>query len=137
MQIISGIILAIASLFDIKNKKVPVVYINGCLALALVIAIVSKNADIINIVIGIIPGIVVFIISNVLEGVIGKADGLVIVMIGLLLGIKELCLILMLSFAIAAVVSVVLIGVFRKGRDTTLPFIPFLLAGQIIAVAIV
>ncbi|MCM1026935.1 MAG: hypothetical protein NC432_10900 [Roseburia sp.] len=67
-------------------------------------------------------------------GKAGYADGLVLVVLGIAEGYQSSLIICMSSLALAALVSGILLLTKRAGRNTRIPFVPFLEAGWLIAV---
>lgn len=79
-----------------------------------------------------LPGIVFLLIAYVGRECIGYGDGLVILCLGAYLSLGQILELCMAALTLAGLVALGLMLVAHKGRKTTLPFVPFLLAGYVI-----
>lgn len=123
--------MAVASLFDIKNRKISKKYIVVSLFTALYVAVVYGGNSIINVLTGIIPGVMCFAVSPFLEGALGKADGVMLICLGVLIGIKSTCLVCMLALLTGTVISLFLLALKQADDKSVIPFIPCILCGEI------
>lgn len=80
---------------------------------------------------GLIPGLILLIISKATREALGMGDALLMLVLGLYLGLQEAIDVLMLGLFCAAVWAGVLLIVKRKKRGYEFPFVPFLLLGYI------
>lgn len=64
-------------------------------------------------------------------GGFGMGDALLLIVLGLHLPMEEYLLMLCLALVFAAVWSLLLVAVKKKGRKTEIPFVPFLLFGYV------
>ncbi len=80
----------------------------------------------------VLPGLLCVAWSVAGQGQIGCGDGLAAVVIGLYLGAADVLEICLTGFVLASIPAGVLFLKNRRGRDT-LPFLPFLFAGSILA----
>ena len=83
---------------------------------------------------GMVPGIVVLLLSVVLRGGIGKGDGYLLCISGMALGVQENTALLFYGLFLAGITAAVLMIFKRVKRDTKLPFVPFLFAGFLLTV---
>ena len=133
--------LAIGAIYDLKSKYIPkrYLFIGGICAITYLIfvSINEKSPEsIINAVIGIIPGLVSLFFAFVTKEQIGFGDGWVIFISGIFLGIKKMCGTIFIAFMFLTVVAIILLITHRAKRKSTVPFIPFLLIGQIVILCI-
>lgn len=138
---ITFLFLVIGSAFDLKGKCVPKSYLylwGGCAFLYLIsVSVIENNFQfIINVIIGIIPGVIGLFLAFVSKEQIGWGDGWVILLMGIFVGAKMVCGIVFVAFVFLTFVIIVLLLAHRVKRRTTIPFIPFLLVGQIVVVCI-
>ena len=70
-------------------------------------------------------------ISGLTGGKLGMGDGFMILAMGTLLSMEQLLTVLMLGMLSCACYAGLLLLVFRKNRNTRIPFVPFLLVGYI------
>ncbi len=123
----TSVMLLGGSIMDIKDKSVPAGYLCiaavGSIAVMLIYAAEGKE-----ILLGLIPG-GVLLITGRLSGCAGEADGILLILVGAMYGLREGGELIMYALLCAAVVSIFLIAFRHAGRKDTLPFIPFILAG--------
>ncbi len=119
--------LAVLAVQDIKEKKVAIYKLFISAAMAVVYWFFKGEASWQELLCGVIPGIMLLLLSVVTKENIGYGDGLTVIVLGLWTGIwftfYVLCVGLMLSGFCAAVYLI------KKKRET-IPLIPFLLIGM-------
>lgn len=78
-------------------------------------------------------GVCVFFlaVSMITRGALGMGDCWLIAALGLMLNTEEFLVVLMAGMLCCAVCAGLLLTVFRKKRNTEIPFVPFLLLGYI------
>lgn len=128
--------LVAGTVFDLKDKCIPKIYLfiwGGCAILYIVfLSVIKKEADsVVNALIGIIPGVIGLFLAFVTKEQIGFGDGWVISLAGLFLGIKSVLCIVFSAFAFLTVVAMILLINRRVKGKSAIPFVPFLLIGQI------
>lgn len=70
-------------------------------------------------------------LSILTRGKVGMGDGWILLALGTMLTLGELWIALGLGMLFTAVPAMVMLIILKKGRNTELPFVPFLLAGYI------
>lgn len=75
---------------------------------------------------------VCFMALSKLSREIGMGDGILLVILGLMLGLRKLIGVLFLALLLCALTAGVLCLMGRAGRRSRLPFVPFLLLGFLI-----
>ena len=78
---------------------------------------------------GMVPGGVLFLLSFGLKGRMGSGDGIVLVIIGILLGIRTAVSVMATSLFLAFIYGCILI--LKGERNRVFPFVPFYLLGVI------
>ncbi len=135
MNVMEGIVLAgllLLALVDVKEKMIPVfpVAVAGCL---LVVYQLWQGRSVLELLSGILPGLLLLFLSFCTRGGIGTGDGLVLCVLGIAFGAEQTVAVLGLAFVLEAVTAMLLL-VFRKaGRKTELPFLPCVLVGYVTA----
>lgn len=71
------------------------------------------------------------LVSFMTKGALGMGDGWLLTALGLGLEIGEFLTVLFVGLLCCALWALVLMAVFRKGRNAEIPFVPFLLLGYI------
>lgn len=79
-------------------------------------------------IIGLLPGIVLGILSFASKGKIGMGDVFIILLMGWYFGLDLTICVLMGAFMLAAMFGMVLLCLKRAKKNTCLPFLPFLTA---------
>lgn len=70
-------------------------------------------------------------VSIVTKGAVGMGDGWLIMALGLALEMEEFVTALLVGLLCCAAWAGILMSVFQRGRNTEIPFVPFLLVGYI------
>ncbi|MBQ1194289.1 MAG: prepilin peptidase [Lachnospiraceae bacterium] len=125
------IYLALLSLFDIKDKRLPL-SISAIAAVIGTLLVVVSHSSWQTVVIALVPGALILLIGKVSNQAIGYGDGLAILVMGLFVPCQSILISLLAATTMSGVVALILLIVFRKGKNTELAFIPFLFVGLII-----
>ena len=131
IQILVLVILLMASISDFKRKEIPVFFLGGAGALALlsmVLSIVSGSFTTVD-VISLVPGALMILISIFTRGELGLADGIMVMSLGPVFGLDKSLLGLIASLFLSCIFSIGILVLKKGNRKTRLPFIPFLAAG--------
>lgn len=130
---LAGIFLFICAVTDIKKKKISVVVCVVFLVAGLTVDILYKMEsleELGNMWQSFLPGIILILLAVVTKEKIGKGDGLVMVVMGILLGIEKSLEIFMTALFLSAVVAIGLIITKKVKRNYEIPFVPFLAVGM-------
>lgn len=109
-------------------------YINTNLSLAAAVAgicfiFIFENKDIIYHLSGIIPGLLLMMMSKITRGAIGMGDGIMFSVAGIYIGFNEAVNLFYVSIFLCSIVSGILLIVGRHSGKDRLPFAPFALSG--------
>ncbi len=128
---ILGLVMGVGSVYDIRYQRIPVWLLGGgALVLCTFVLIEGDVFSPIRIM-GLVPGVVIGIVGHLCKAV-GSGDGVLIVLIGYVLGIWNLCTILCAAFALLMVVAGCLVCIKKIGRKSKLPFYPFATVGYLL-----
>lgn len=119
------------SVEDIKTKKVTLWKEILLLCIAILYLIIFRPFCWNTLFIGMLPGLLFLLFSFISKEKIGYADSIWIVILGMLYGITVLFRLLLYSFMISFVVSVIIYSIKRK-KETEIAFLPCILVGQLI-----
>ena len=119
--------LIIGSVFDIKNKKIPVLLLLSCGAVILLLSLIDGNMNWMVSFLGALLGGILLVLSRVLNGAIGPGDGLIILLVGFTMGLYGGCVVLFYSLFLAAVFSIALLFLKKLKKKDSIPFAPFVL----------
>lgn len=131
------IYLAVASLMDIKTKKVSVrlAVLAGLTAAGMWMFFSEMEFG--EWIFGILPGLCLLLLGKVTGEAIGYGDGAAVIVCGMFLGFRDCVGVLMLGLFLTCPVSLFLIVCRRATRKSRMPFLPFLLAGYIVRMLII
>ena len=118
--------LCILSILDVRSKKVPLVMLTVAMAAAILYG--CKQGGFGYMILGVIPGILLCMVSICLPECLGLGDGLLGIVYGALYGWKQTCIWYLYGMFLAAVFGVcrnICFGISIK-RKETIPFIPML-----------
>lgn len=123
-EIVLGILAGLSG-YDLKRKKVavPVVIVFGVIA---VLYRLWCGTGIFELLAGIVPGVLLLLVSYCTRESIGLGDGMVLCALGIYCGCRKTLAILGMAFLLAAMLAIVLLALRRVGRKTELPFLPCL-----------
>lgn len=124
--------LLVSSVMDIRTRRLPVwlLIVGSVLSAA---AILYQKSGYLEMVWGVMPGLLLLAIAFTTRKA-GYGDGIVLSCLGMMLGGEKSLLLFGLSSFLLALCSLVLL-VFRKvGRNTGMPFLPFLTAAWIVVI---
>lgn len=120
---------------DMKEKKINVLY----LLIGVFVALITRTflyylgyGNVKEVIFGMIPSIIFFLLHMIAKESVGQADGYVILIIGLLTTLEDVLKIVFFSMIICCVVCFFLLLLKKVKRNTKVPFIPFLLLSQVV-----
>ena len=126
------IFLGWMSLFDIKSRRLPVLYIAFGFMSALAVRIIFNNVPLRPYITASVIGIIFILISGFSKEKIGYGDSFMILITGMLLGIENLMFVLFSAFIMCFVTGIVIMYIRKSIRNMSLPFVPFLFAAFIL-----
>lgn len=134
---ISIIILGICCYFDLKSKSIPnVIFLVVALVTLADLIMQAVTGDISDIIInkvtGMLPGILLLILSRVTKEKVGQGDGTLLIILGFLMSFHDTVIILCIGLFLQSLLASFLLIIKRVDKQTQIPFVPFLLVGNII-----
>ncbi len=133
MQIMKTLYLGVLSIWDLKEKRVPVFpLLTGASILLLPVIESCLRGDVLwgFLIGGLIPGALLIALAKV-SGKIGVADGLVVMALGAQCGLRGCLQLLFYSLFSLSVFSVFLLVLRKANCSTRIPYLPFLLLGYL------
>lgn len=126
MKVLYLLLLLVGTVFDIREKMLPVTFLafGGAVGLAWVLG--TGAGDFMGIAGGLAIGGVILVTGKLTAGGIGSGDGFFLMVSGFYLSFLELILMLGSGLFLA-----VFYGVMRYKKGRSYPFLPFLLAGYL------
>lgn len=126
--ILTGCWLLAASILDIRSRRIPVwiLALGGAFAgLTVVCGSGFTLAECMEMIKGCVPGVILLLMAAA-TGKAGTADGIVLIFLGVCMGGKICMAVFMLSLLLISLFSGILLTLRRVGRNTRLPYLPFL-----------
>lgn len=125
------LLLLYLSYEDIRYRKISVYLLLAGYVMAAGYLIFARELELWEYLAGGCVGVFFLFLSMAGEN-IGTGDGVLIMLLGLLLGIRDQISLLLIAGMLCAAVAAALWITGRVGRKSRLPFVPFLLAGSCI-----
>lgn len=122
--------LGILGVRDLRHGSVPLKWLlAGALLLPGmgVMMCLSEQVSLIELLIGIIPGLLMLVVARVTQKA-GYADGIVLLEVGLCRGYRQCIPLFCFSLLLLALVSAVLLVLKKVHRNTKIPYLPFVFA---------
>lgn len=132
-KVVLILFLGICAVFDIRKKEIPVILILIGIVFSFGIniwQIYDKNITIADAGASLIIGVFVICLSFCTRERIGYGDGLILIVSGLMLGFYQCFLGLCISLVFSSVCALFLLITHKAGKDSGLPFVPFLTVGM-------
>lgn len=110
-------------------RKREIVPVSLCIFLlgGILVNIIYAYQTPVNIAGGLLIGVGMLLLSQLSRGAVGKGDGYLLCVAGLYLGMGETLALLLGGLLLCAVWALLLLVLKRAGKNTEIPFIPFLL----------
>lgn len=125
---ITAAYLMVLGVFDIREKRVPVPLLAAGLMVGMGICAYNCLRDReqwMAVLPAIAPGIFLLLVAALTRKA-GWGDGIVLTALGLSCGYKESVFLLVVSLFLMSIFSVILLVLRRAGRNTAIPYLPFL-----------
>lgn len=124
-------ILIPMTITDIRQKKINVLLCLIGTIPGIAFSLILGKTTITAVLFSLIAGIILLGISICTGGEIGIGDGPAVIFVGSVLGLKNVATVLMLSFIMAALYSLILLIIKKATGKSRIPFIPFLFSGSV------
>lgn len=124
------------SVYDLFEKRVPVWLLaaGGIPAIVTAMYAYMMGAESLGQIFGgMLPGILLLAVAAVTKKA-GWADGIVLLIMGLLADLRECMACFMISLMTMSIVSLLLLVLRKVGKNATLPYIPFLCVGYLLRI---
>ena len=122
--------MGISTYFDLKWKRIPW-WVQGMgIIFAAIYLILKCDMPVIEQLTSLIPGMILIFLSFITGESIGYGDGVSVMIIGSMVGIKNCIWVICVSLIMISVVGAVLMALKRASQKTRIPYIPFLFAAE-------
>lgn len=129
--------LLTGSVMDIRNRRVPIwLLLTGGIPSLTVIFFqcVISGREVVDILKGMLPGTGLLLVAFVTKNA-GYGDGIALLCLGIVLGGGKSLLLLGLSLFLISIFSLTMLVTRKAGRNTGIPYFPFLTGAWLIVVA--
>ncbi len=126
------VILIVASIEDFIRKEVSVLIpvLLGINSFSSVVSdILSGDFSCTTIWVSLLPGVLLLLVGIVTGQSVGYGDGLITLCFAPAMGLYGTCFSLVIAMAASAFVSIIILALRKGGRNTRLPFVPFITLG--------
>lgn len=131
-ECVAVLFLGIFTAQDMRSRRLDLRLLVFFLVAGIVIAAGCNGTSVPSWGASLIPGITLLIIAGCSREAVGYGDGLVTLILGLVLGGERAVTVLLLALMLTVLCGGVQAIRHRGGRKMTLPFVPFLLMGDVI-----
>lgn len=128
------VFLLLCAYFDMKEKKIPCYLFFAFGIIGVLFLFISQEKEVLPALQGAIVGIGVLFLAKVTEEGIGYGDGIILLITGMYLGLRQNVLLFLMAIILSSVFALLFWLVKRVDRKTELPFVPFLAAAFLIQV---
>ena len=128
-------LLTAGCIFGVQSKKIPL-FILGAGGIWSVAGLIIKAVEtgispmLLFAIPAILPGAVLLILSFLTEKKIGYGDGMVLMLLGCMEGIRMAFLVFCIGLFLQSLFAVGLLIAKKADKQSCIPFVPFLLAGR-------
>lgn len=134
MEIVILLYLGVLGMWDYKKRRVPILLLimGGVLMVGMgIFRCLAGELSYAEIMLGLLPGFFMLFLAWMTERV-GYADGIVLVQLGFCLGYRRGTILFCVSMLLLSLCCMVLICVKKVGRNTKVPYFPFLACSYLI-----
>ena len=130
-KVVLLLILFAAAFMDHRSGQLSLWFLLGSMAAGLLLRLFAGRVSIKTLLLGIIPGAVLFLIALLTKQAIGYGDSLLLLVTGIFLGLTQTILLFLISLLFAGGASILLLTIKNRKRKEALAFAPFMLAGYV------
>lgn len=123
--------LVLCSYQDLKRKQINTMLIFIGVVVIFTASFIQEELDVLERILGLIPGILLILLSYITRGQIGIGDGLVICGFGICFGLLETVILLAYGLFGSAIFSIIILCILKANKKMTIPFVPFILMGYL------
>lgn len=133
-QLVALLFLGGSAIDDVRHKSVHIILpVFGMLA-GIILFAFDSEIKFQYIPLYLLPGLFFVVLNFALGGCVGIGDGIVLLALGSICGFSDTVSSILHGLIYSGVVALFLL-IKKKSKDTTIPFLPFLLAGYVTVLA--
>ena len=126
--------LGAASFIDWKTKKVYLPMIIAIAGAGMIIHIFMQDMTIMDIFVGVLPGIILLFLGYVTKESIGYGDGCIFIMTGVYLGGWKNLMLLGISSVFAGMYAIAILLMRKGSRKDSFAYVPFVLLAYVVLI---
>lgn len=123
--------LIVNTVLDFRKKEVSLIIAAIMGSYGILWRIFTVTEFSLDMVFGLLPGIISLFIAGITKESIGYGDGWILLALGISIGGRNMIIICMVALFAAGICAFILIVFFRKDRKYQIPFVPFILLGYL------
>ena len=125
-----------AAWIDHRKMELPLIYIAAGFGAGFLLRILTGEALVSKILPGFLPGMLCLFLAKLTKEAIGYGDALMIIAIGAFCRITVLLFLLFCGSLMAGLTTVPLLILKKRNKKEEIPFMPFLLSGYVLTLAV-
>ncbi|MDD3217592.1 MAG: A24 family peptidase [Lachnospiraceae bacterium] len=126
---VAGSIMILLSIWDVWRRKIPCRICLVGFIVRIPLQFLYESFSWMVLAAGVVPGVILLVISYLTREKIGYGDGWGVAMLGWYVGIWNIVQMLSVALLLSAVYALGLLVIKKVPRDKEIPFLPFLLVG--------
>ena len=133
-----GLYLLAVSIFDIREKKIPILFLGGggiLVGAGILYGMIAGKLAWYQPLLGMIPGVALLAVARLTEKM-GYGDGIVLMMIGGMTGYRGSLVVLCLGSFLASLLCVALLAIRKVKKHSRIPYVPFLTGAYLVYISI-
>lgn len=130
------VLLVIASIEDIRKREISGTVLLGLAGVSLVCSVLSVyrgHSTFSDVAMSLLPGAVVILLAWITREGIGYGDGLLLIAMGPVIGLRGIVMGLVIAFFAGGVLSIILMIFKKVGKRYSFPFVPFMTIGMVVS----
>ncbi|SHN61229.1 leader peptidase (prepilin peptidase) / N-methyltransferase [Butyrivibrio hungatei DSM 14810] len=130
------VLLVIASIEDIRKREISGTVLLGLAGVSLVCSVLSVyrgQSTFSDVAMSLLPGAVVILLAWITREGIGYGDGLLLIAMGPVIGLRGIVMGLVIAFFAGGVLSIILMIFKKVGKRYSFPFVPFMTIGMVVS----
>ena len=133
---IASIILIIESISDLKKRKINMIFLAIGIIAGVAMLIYEFGRVWQSALGGLAVGMAIILVAQITDEKIGYGDGILIACLGLILGGRYTVTMILFGCLACCLVSMILLACGKAGKQTKLPFVPFLIPGVVVTLCL-
>ena len=131
-MVLTILVLGICAYTDVKYRRISKKILAAYGVMILLIHLIGNGFQIMDLILGPLPGIFCIVISWLTRQSLGYGDSILACLCGLSLGLEKCMVILCFAFFISGIFGALMLFILKKEKTYEMPFVPFLFLGTVL-----